>query len=83
MTDASTLELIKVEQEINPDDPVKAHIVNCPDDKESTAAWLTEAMVMGLPVTALCGYIWVPSRNPEVHPICDACLEQANILSME
>ena len=26
---------------------------------------LTEAMVMGTPVVALCGKVWVPSRDPQ------------------
>jgi len=34
---------------------------------------LTEAMVMGTPVVALCGKIWVPSRNPEKYPVCPEC----------
>jgi hypothetical protein len=36
---------------------------------------LTEAMVMGTPVVALCGKVWVPSRDPEKFPICPACQE--------
>lgn len=36
---------------------------------------LTEAMVMGTPVTALCGKVWVPSRAPEKYPVCPACKE--------
>jgi hypothetical protein len=36
---------------------------------------LTEAMIMGTPVVALCGKIWVPSRNPEKYPICPECKE--------
>ncbi len=36
---------------------------------------LTEALVMGTPVTALCGKIWVPSRDPERYPICPECKE--------
>lgn len=36
---------------------------------------LTEAMVMGTPVIALCGKVWVPSRNPEKFPVCPACKE--------
>ncbi|MCL2736433.1 MAG: DUF3039 domain-containing protein [Propionibacteriaceae bacterium] len=36
---------------------------------------LTEAMVMGTPVVALCGKIWVPSRNPEKYPVCPQCKE--------
>lgn len=34
-----------------------------------------EAMVMGTPVTALCGKTWVPSRSPEKFPVCPECKE--------
>ena len=34
---------------------------------------LTEAMVMGTPVVALCGKVWVPSRSPEKFPVCPDC----------
>jgi hypothetical protein len=36
---------------------------------------LTEAMVMGTPVIALCGKVWVPSRSPEKYPVCPECKE--------
>ena len=36
---------------------------------------LTEAMVMVTPVVALCGKVWVPSRNPEKYPVCPECKE--------
>ncbi len=36
---------------------------------------LTEAMVMGTPVVALCGKVWVPSRNPDRFPVCPECKE--------
>lgn len=36
---------------------------------------LTEAMVMGTPVVALCGKVWVPSRSPEKYPVCPECKE--------
>ena len=36
---------------------------------------LTEALVLGLPVVALCGKIWVPSRDPEKFPLCPECKE--------
>ena len=38
-------------------------------------AKLTEAMVMGTPVVALCGKVWVPSRAPEKFPVCPECKE--------
>lgn len=34
---------------------------------------LTEAMVMGTPVVALCGKVWVPSRDPQRFPVCPDC----------
>lgn len=34
---------------------------------------LTEAMVLGTPVIALCGKVWVPSRDPEKYPVCPEC----------
>jgi Protein of unknown function (DUF3039) len=42
-----------------------AHYV--PKDK------LMEAMVNGTPVVALCGKVWVPSRDPEKFPVCPEC----------
>jgi hypothetical protein len=32
-------------------------------------------MVMGTPVVALCGKVWVPSRDPERFPVCPECKE--------
>jgi hypothetical protein len=34
---------------------------------------ITEAMVTGTPVVALCGKVWVPSRDPKKYPICPDC----------
>jgi hypothetical protein len=36
---------------------------------------ITEALVNGVPVVALCGKIWVPSRDPKKFPICPMCKE--------
>ncbi|MDR1833366.1 MAG: DUF3039 domain-containing protein [Propionibacteriaceae bacterium] len=41
---------------------------------------LTEALVMGTPVQALCGKIWVPSRSPEKYPVCPMCQEVYELL---
>ena len=64
-------------------DPTLAHIVNCPVGKESTAAWLTEARVLGVPVTALCGKTWVPSKDPKKYPICPECTDAAGIIMFD
>lgn len=57
--------------------PVVSHIVG-PDyddhgNKIQGAAKVTQAMIDGTPVTALCGFTWVPSRDPKKHPVCEAC----------
>lgn len=38
-------------------------------------AKLMQAMVEGTPVRALCGKLWVPSRDPQRFPICPQCKE--------
>jgi len=40
-------------------------------DKEK----IMEAMVNGTPVRALCGKVWVPSRDPKRFPVCPECKE--------
>ncbi|HEX6683134.1 MAG TPA: DUF3039 domain-containing protein [Candidatus Limnocylindrales bacterium] len=42
---------------------------------------LMEAMVMGTPVVALCGKVWVPSRDPNRFPVCPECKEIYDSLS--
>ena len=41
---------------------------------------ITEAYVNGTPVIALCGKIWIPSRDPEKFPLCPRCDETLRLL---
>jgi hypothetical protein len=36
---------------------------------------IMEALVNGVPIMALCGKIWTPSRDPSRYPVCPACAE--------
>lgn len=36
---------------------------------------ILESALSGEPVTALCGKIWVPGRNPDRFPVCPVCKE--------
>ena len=36
---------------------------------------ITYALIHGVPVVALCGKIWVPSRDPDKYPICKTCAD--------
>ncbi len=36
---------------------------------------IVESSVQGTPLVALCGKVWVPSRDPDKYPICPECKE--------
>jgi hypothetical protein len=36
---------------------------------------IVESAVMGTPVIALCGKVWVPGRDPKKFPVCPVCKE--------
>jgi hypothetical protein len=36
---------------------------------------IVESAVTGEPVTALCGKVWTPSRDPNRFPVCPECKE--------
>ena len=36
---------------------------------------ILESALSGEPVTALCGKVWVPGRNPDRFPVCPTCKE--------
>lgn len=50
-------------------EPREAHIVD--------RSRVTEAYVLGTPIEALCGKVFVPSRDPKSLPVCELCKEIA------
>lgn len=50
----------------------RAHIVKT-EPGQSAAAVVLEARVLGTVIEALCGYRWVPSKDPQRLPICPEC----------
>jgi hypothetical protein len=54
------------------DEPKSAHIVKV-EPGESAAAKVVEARIYGTPIEALCGFVWVPSRDPKTLPVCQEC----------
>ncbi|BDQ00034.1 DUF3039 domain-containing protein [Aquiluna sp. KACHI24] len=63
---SSTLEKEQVEID-NGDHERYSHYVN----KNK----IVESAVMGSAVVALCGKVWVPSRDPQKFPVCPTCKE--------
>lgn len=55
-----------------PGTPQAAHIVKT-EPGENAAAKVLEARITGTPLEALCGHIWVPSRDPRQLPLCEDC----------
>ena len=57
-------------------DPARcAHIVD--GGGAGAEAIILEARINGLPVVALCGYTWVPHRDPTRLPVCQECVRIA------
>lgn len=65
-----------IETESETADPICAHYVERqPDDPRTPQAIIMEARVNGTALTALCGFVWVPSRDPQKLPLCQKCEE--------
>ena len=60
------------EEVLQTGEPLAAHIVKT-EPGESAAAKVLEARIYGTPVEALCGHVWVPSRDPKQLPVCEKC----------
>ena len=41
---------------------------------------VVEGIINASPVTALCGKVWVPGRDPQKYPLCPTCREVAQSL---
>lgn len=78
-TMAAPTESVVVEHQLaTTDDPgAAAHIVMVPagEPDQTPQAYVLRARIEGFPVTALCGYTWVPEKDPRDKPVCSGCLD--------
>jgi hypothetical protein len=44
---------------------------------------VTEGYVLGKPVVAICGQIFIPSRDPKKFPLCPNCMDIAKSLFIQ
>jgi hypothetical protein len=76
MTDLETMPVqdtdLLTDEAIETEEPTAAHIVKVKPGENAQAVVL-EARIMGTPVEALCGFTWVPSRDPKNLPLCEEC----------
>lgn len=61
-----------LDRDLQTGEPTCAHIVKT-DPGESAQAKVLEARIYGTPLEALCGHVWVPSRDPKSLPLCEEC----------
>ena len=68
--------VLEADTEITPQtgEPAVAHIVKT-EPGESAAAKVLEARIYGTQLEALCGHVWIPSRDPKQLPMCEKCKE--------
>lgn len=64
----------QLDEDLETGEPTLAHIIKT-DPGESAAAKVLEARIYGSPIEALCGHVWVPSRDPKQLPLCQKCKE--------
>lgn len=55
-------------------EPRVTHIV-APQGGRPAQAVVMDGLLNGTPVTAICGKVWVPARDPKRYPLCGACVE--------
>ena len=76
--------LRNVSTEVMPDSDLKVHedlkVDTSHGDHERFAHYvdkndMMQAAVFGTPIKALCGKVWVPSRDPQRFPVCPECKE--------
>ena len=60
--------------DLEEEDGKHAHIVRV-DPGETATAKVLEARVMGTPIEALCGYVFVPQKDARALPVCSKCKE--------
>ncbi len=76
MTDLETMPVrdtdLLTEETTETAEPRAAHIVKVKRGENAQAVVL-EARIMGTPIEALCGFTWVPSRDPKQLPVCEEC----------
>lgn len=91
MTEMFTDEIIELDLYEDTDDGNEhlTHIVNPPGNTHIWQIGMSSKDVVdiarwnGIEITALCGYKFVPKRNPEKYPACQSCFDIAGAIMSE
>lgn len=76
MTLLETTPITAIPDRVAGDESRLTHIVKRGEDGKSADVILLEAGIFGRPVIALCGFTWIPQRDPEKFPVCTRCIAE-------
>ena len=71
-TGPATTTITRTDERNETEDGPVAHIVRTLPG-EDAAAKVLQARIEGTPLEALCGHVWVPSRDPKQLSVCQKC----------
>ena len=72
------MSIVSTETEVMPDSDLRVHEdvrVDTSHGDHVDKNEMMESAVFGTPIKALCGKVWVPSRDPKKFPVCPECKE--------
>lgn len=69
VVDSSTSVLENLDSRLDFDEPKIAHIIEKKD--------MMRGYVLGEEIVALCGFRFIPTRDPDKYPMCKECLSLA------
>jgi hypothetical protein len=58
-----------VSEDLDFEEPVVSHLITRED--------AMNGYINGVAITALCGHVFVPTRDPEKYPLCQKCIDVA------
>lgn len=66
---------VVLDEQTSTDKNEMAHIVLVPpgESDETPQAYVMRARIEGFPITALCGFMWVPNKMATGLPVCEEC----------
>jgi hypothetical protein len=58
-----------IREEVEFDEPTVSHLITKED--------ALNGYINGVPITAVCGHVFVPTRDPDKFPLCQKCVDVA------
>lgn len=89
LVDENTMTRVAPYEDVDDGNQHHTHIVRPPENKHIFLPGMDARDIVnlardwGVEVVALCGYRWVPKRNPDKYPACQPCMDVAGMIMRE